>query len=491
MVDNLAASLGGAERIETHISSLLLTRDTVFKLKKPLDLGFLNFSTLEQRRVACEDELRLNRRTAPDVYLGVVEVCGSIEQPEFQGPGPAIDFAVKMRRFEEADRLDHMLTRGELKAHHVDELADGIAGFHGSIVQGREPNLADACQRVITPMRENFLELLKREQRPEARESLAQLAAWTERRFEAYAPMLTARQEQGFVRECHGDLHLGNIALVDGRPTPFDCIEFSAELRWSDVLCDLAFLTMDLDDRGASKLSHRVLDRYLEITGDYAGLSLVRFYQIYRAMVRAKVCSIRLGQIRGDKQECQAEYDGYLDLATRYLSPGRRRLILMHGVSASGKSWVSQELIEALGAIRVRSDRERKRLFAGEAGLYDETATQATYQRLLELCERILRADYPVIVDATFLKPEQREPFAGLAGQMDVPMTIVHTFAPPEVLEQRLQKRAQEKDNISDATASVLHEQLQSLEPFGPSEPVVDWNTAAARPLTDLLAQLR
>ncbi|MDF1836941.1 MAG: AAA family ATPase [Planctomycetota bacterium] len=491
MVENLASWLGGAERIETHISTLLLTADRAYKLKKPLDLGFLDFSTLEKRRVACEDEVRLNRRTAPGLYLGVVEIRGELDAPRIGGTGPLLDHAVEMRRFDEVDRLDHMLTRGELKAHHADELADRIAEFHGSISRADGTQLGDAGTRVITPMRENFLELLKREQRPESKGALAQLAAWTERCFEAYAPMLTQRQADGFVRECHGDLHLGNIALVEGRVTPFDCIEFSAELRWSDVLCDLAFLTMDLDERGASQLSNRVLDRYLELTGDHAGLSLVRFYQVYRAMVRAKVCAIRLGQAQVDRKGCLKEYDAYLDLATRYMEPGRRRLILMHGVSASGKSWVSQELLERLGAIRVRSDRERKRLFPNQADPYDTKATLATYQRLLELCERILRADYPVIVDATFLKAEQREPFAWLAGQMDVPLTIVHTFAPPEILEQRLKDRASDKDNISDATASVLHAQLQSLEPFAAQESVVDWDTSKASPLPDLIAQLR
>lgn len=494
MIVNLATGLEGAQRIETHISSLLLIEGLVYKFKKPLDLGFLDFSTLEKRREACEDEVRLNRRTAPGLYLGVVEIRGTLEAPEIGGVGPILDYAVEMRRFDEANRLDHMLKQQRLTIKQVDELADCIAEFHGRLKGADRPKIesfeSDATRPVIAPMRANFLELLSREQVPGPRGKLVRLAAWTERRFEELREFLSERYAQGFVRECHGDLHLGNITLVDERITLFDCIEFSAELRWTDLLCDLAFLIMDFEDRGAPEFSHRVLDRYLQVTGDFAGLRLMRFYQMYRAMVRAKICAIRLGQQDCDRESSSQEYAGYMALAERYLEPVRPRLILMHGVSASGKSWVSQSLLEKLGAIRLRSDRERKRLFPNEAELYDAAKTQATYARLLELSAGILRAGYPAIVDATFLNPIQRMPFAQLAQSMGIPMSIVHTQADLATLQERLASRAKEKSNISDATLSVLLDQLESLEPLDASEPVVAWDTTASMPIEELIARL-
>ncbi|MCP5023525.1 MAG: AAA family ATPase [bacterium] len=487
LIENLAAKLGGAERIETHISSLLLTSDRVYKFKKPLDLGFLDFSTLEKRRIGCEDELRLNRRTAPELYLSVVEVHGTAADPNLDGEGPVLDYAVLMQRFDEADRLDHMLEDGRLLATHLDELADCVAAFHGRVE--RATGSQGCLQKVIGPMRTNFMELLSRAE-AEPREQLARLGAWTERRFEALGELLEARQASGFVREGHGDLHLGNIALVEGRITPFDCIEFNADLRWVDVISDLAFLIMDLQDRGALAFSYRVLDRYLSTTGDYGGLTLMRFYQMYRAMVRAKVCAICMGQAGCEAQPIQEEYDGYMALAAAYLKPKHPRLILMHGVSASGKSWVSQALVEELGAVRLRSDRERQRIFGADASLYEPQNVQVVYDRLLELSEGVLRAGYTIIVDATFLSSEHRRPFANLTSRVRVPMTIVHTTANFETLQARLRQRAQEKGNISEATHQVLVDQLGALEPLGPAEPVVTWDTTTDQPISKLIGQL-
>lgn len=487
LIENLAAKLGGAERIETHISSLLLTSDRVYKFKKPLDLGFLDFSTLEKRRKGCEDELRLNRRTAPDLYLSVVGVHGTPTEPDFDGDGPVLDYAVQMRRFDEAFRLDHMLKDGRLLTTHVDELADCVAGFHARVEKASGDQ--GCLQKVIGPMRANFMELLSRGD-AEQREHLARLGAWTERSFEALSELIDARRDNGFVRECHGDLHLGNIALVGGRITPFDCLEFNADLRWIDVISDLAFLTMDLQDRGAFAFSYRVLDRYLSATGDYGGLALLRFYQMYRAMVRAKVCAIRLGQAGCESEPIQKEYDGYMALAAAYLKPKQPRLILMHGVSASGKSWVSQELVEELGAIRLRSDRERQRMFEADGASYEPQNVQAVYDRLLELCGGVLRSGYTAIVDATFLNPEHRTPFVNLASDMDVAMTIVHTTADFETLQARLQRRAQDEENISEATHKVLVAQLSALEPLGRAEPVVTWDTTTDQPIAKLIDQL-
>ncbi|MCA9001277.1 MAG: AAA family ATPase [Planctomycetes bacterium] len=491
MVDCLADWLGGAERIETHISSLLLVDEFVYKLKKPLDLGFLDFRTLDRRHLACQDELRLNRRTAPKLYLSVEEVRGTIDDARFGGAGPILDYAVKMRRFAEGDRLDHLLSAGRMTGEMVDELADSVVHFHDHAARADRPDSpSEAIEPVLAPMRANFVELRACADVLGSRERLERLEDWTERSANTLHTHIIERQARGSVRECHGDLHLANIALVDGRVTPFDCIEFDAELRWIDVMSDLAFLTMDFEDRGASRWAHRVLDRYMEIGGDLAGLHLVRFYQVYRALVRAKIAAIRWRQSDADQEACQREFESYMDLADRMLLVPPARVILMHGVSCSGKSHVSQQLVEHLGAIRLRSDRERKRLFPGSTDLYDECKTQATYDHLLRCSEGILRAGFPVIVDATFLNADQRQPFAQLAASKSIPMTIVHTQAHPSILHERMARRATDKGNISDATAAVLQNQLDQLAPLHDNEPILHWDTSEPGRIEDLIAAL-
>ena len=345
------------EVLQTHISYVLLAGDYAYKIKKPVDLGFLDFTTLEARRQCCGEELRLNRRTAPDLYLATVPITGSDSNPVLDGPGPAIEYAVKMRRFAQDALLDHVAREGKLTPSLVDAIAARLAEFHASIdVAGPGAPFGEP-DHVVTPSRANFDHIERLIGNSPDVPQLERLRSWTERESARLAPTFTERKRGGFVRECHGDLHLGNIALIGNEPTPFDCIEFNADLRWIDVMNEVAFLVMDLADHRLPRLAIRCLNGYLEATGDYAGLAVLRFYLVYRAMVRAKVACIRAHQsgLAGKaKAAVEAEYRGYFRLAEDLTRAGKTALVLTHGLSASGKTTVAGVLAEQLGAIRGR-----------------------------------------------------------------------------------------------------------------------------------------
>ena len=471
------------EVLETHISWVLLAGDYAYKVKKPVDLGFLDFSTLAARRFYCDEELRLNRRTAPRLYLEVVAITGSESAPQVGGEGEAIEYAVKMRRFPQEALLSRMAQGGTLGAAHVDALARGIAAFHARIARADQAGRFGSGAEVLAPAIQNFDQIEALIGADADVPELERLRGWTQDEHARLRAAFEARKREGYVRECHGDLHLGNIALIDGVPTPFDGIEFNEALRWIDVMSEIAFLVMDLHDRRLPRLAYRFLSAYLEDTGDYAGLAVLRFYLVYRAMVRAKVACIRVHQqgLPGeDRRRAEREYLDYLRLA-RALAPGpKRALIVMHGLSGSGKTTVAQYLLETYGAVRIRSDVERKRLLGLEAGartgsalgagIYAAGLTARTYERLANLSRAILAAGYPAIVDAAFLARAQREVFAGLARDMDLPFAIAACEAPEAVLRERVASREREAKDASEAGLNVLEHQLATWEPLSDAE---------------------
>ncbi|MDX1698677.1 MAG: AAA family ATPase, partial [Thiohalobacterales bacterium] len=406
--------------VETHISWVILTGDYAYKIKKPVDLGFLDFTTLEKRRFFCQEELRLNRRLAPDIYLDVVPITGTADDPVPDGTGEPIEYAVRMRQFSPDDQLDRLLARGALEPAQLDAVAGLVAGFHRhAAVAGADTDFGEAGS-VCRAVRENFRHIRECLQQDAPATQLDALEAWVQAACERLAPVFARRKAEGFIRECHGDMHLRNLAWVEGRPLVFDCIEFNPQLRWIDVQSEIAFLVMDLQDRGQARLGWRVLNRWLQESGDYAGLTVLPFYLLYRATVRAKVEAIRATQPGiGDTERAAAlaEFDAYLQLAGSYTVDTQPVLIITRGPSASGKSTVTQPLLETLGAVRIRSDVERKRLFgvapatdmhAGvDAGIYSAEAGRQTYARLAELAREVLAAGYRVIVDAVFQRVEQ------------------------------------------------------------------------------------
>lgn len=484
--------------IETHISWVILTGAYAYKIKKPLDLGFLDFSTLEKRHHYCREELRLNSRLAPDIYLDVVTISGSKKKPQINHAGEVFEYAVKMRQFDPDNTFDHLLAKQQLTAYHLKQTAKIIADFHNRIAQAASKTEFGTPETVMQPVRENFhqIQQLHDIEKPDI---LQQLAGWSEQEYIHNQDLFKQRKHSGFIRECHGDLHLANITLIDDQIVPFDGIEFNPSLYWIDVISEVAFLSMDLTGKKRPDLAFQFLNEYLHHSGDYEGLKLLRFYQVYRAMVRAKVSAIRASQATGEGQQRATEdYRSYLHLAQQYTQDKKPIMLMMHGVSASGKSWLSGQIIEHFPAIRIRSDVERKRLFQLSAqkesqadinqGLYSAQITAQTYQQLLQLAREILTAGYSVIVDATFLKQQQRQPFLQLAEQISTPFRIVHTYADEQILLRRIQQRPSQQDNVSDADQQVLTHQLQSLEPLTDLEQqkTIAINTSQSAQLTKL-----
>jgi aminoglycoside phosphotransferase family enzyme/predicted kinase len=474
----------GVEHIETHISHVFLTGAFAYKIKKPVDLGFLDFSTLEKRRALCEEELRINRRLAPDLYLAVVPIAQTPEGPRVEAQGIAIEFAVKMRRFPQDGLVDGALERGELTPDRIDELARTLARFHADLPPASGDGRYGSVASIVGPARQNFEQLGPLLEETD-RERLAHLQTWTDRRSAELAERFEQRRRDGFVRECHGDLHLANMVLLDGAVRIFDAIEFNPALRWIDVMNEIAFVVMDLAVRGRGDLGSRLLNAYLEHTGDYPGVRVLRYYVVYRAIVRAKIAMMRAaqGDIGDAERRALAEKcRRHLALAANVADAGRPALVIHHGLSGSGKTSCSQIILESIGAVRIRSDIERKRMHglaasartgsAPDAGIYAPASTGQTYARLAELAEAVIDGGYVALVDATFLLRAQRDAFRSLALRLGVPFRIAHFTAPHATLVARVAHRAAQAADASEAGPKVLEAQLTRLEPLGTDEAV-------------------
>ena len=462
----------GLEHLETHISWVILTGKYAYKVKKPLELEFLDFSTLALRKHWCEEELRLNRRWAPQLYLDVVPITGSPEQPIIGGTGTAIEYAIRMRQFPQSALLSAQLDAGALDADDMRELADMIADRHGSAPANHELCFG-GIDAIRKPMLENFLYL---EPWLDA-EELAAFRDWTDAELRRHAELIDQRRRDGYVRRCHGDLHLRNLVRLDDGIVAFDCIEFSEELRTLDVISDLTFLSMDLVASGRDDLAWALLNRYLEVTGDYDGMQLYGLYHVYHCMIRAKVAAILAGE-RDDPAERDADLETmlhYCEVARDWIDSPRAGLVLMHGLSGSGKTWVSSRLSAGLGAIRIRSDVERKRLFGvaedastdsppGE-GMYDAGASERTYARLLELAASLLSAGHRVLLDATFSKLAERARARSIADNESTPVVQVVVEAGDALIAKRLAAREASATDASEANAAVLDWQRARLEP--------------------------
>lgn len=469
--------------IETHISWVILTGRYAYKIKKPVNLGFLDFSTLASRQQDCMDELRLNRRLAGDYYLDVVAITGSVDTPYLNGTGEALEYAVKMRQFPPDATLDRLAARGKLTDAHIDALAVRIAHFHLSQC---DMAAADSpwgeSETIAQPIEENFQTLTTSLADTMAFPLLATLQQWSANELARLTPLMRARKRDGWIRECHGDLHLANVVWVDDQPVIFDCLEFSPALRWIDVISEIAFGYMDLLYRREAALAASFLNAWLEITGDYAGVALLRYYAVYRALVRAKVAALRLNQIADEdaRHTAQDEVVRYLQLAQQLTVSEVPKLWITHGLSGSGKSRLSRKLAQQHGLIRLRSDVERKRL-AGldstshsdsgiQSGLYATGFSQRTYQYLADLAEALLTTGWSVIIDAAFLQRHQRDQFRALASKLGVNFQIFATQADPEVLFQRIQRRLQQGKDASEANASVLAHQIATYQPLEADE---------------------
>lgn len=454
---------------ETHISWVLVTPEYAYKIKKALKFDVLDYSTLYARRRLCEEEVRLNRRLAPELYLDMVPVTGTYAEPTLGGDGGRIEYAVRMHAFPQEALWTARLAQGQLTVAEVEALADKLAAFHRQAAVAPAGTPWGSARSVDRGARQDLATVEAQAGSAGMRAQAHLLTVWLSTQ-DRVLDLIGQRKDQGYVRECHGDLHCANILTLDGQVEVFDCIEFNDDLRWIDVVNDLAFAVMDLRFHGQPGLAAILLERYLEAGGDYSGLAVLGYYLTMRAVVRAKVCLLRANALSGPAAAEQTELARrYLAFAAASVQPARPPLVIAHGYSGSGKTYYSGRLARAIDGIRIRSDVERKRLHGlapsarmaapAGAGIYSDDSTRATYARLLELARYGLRAGLPVVVDASFLQRWQREPFERIAGERGAQFRILHLRAGARTLRARLAQRVREGRDASDAGPELLARQ--------------------------------
>lgn len=456
--------------IETHISWVLLADEIAYKIKKAVNLPFVDYSSLSARLHCCREEVRLNRRLAPGLYRGVTPISGPADSPVLDGPGEPREYAVRMRRFPAGSLFSEKLDAGLLAPHHVDDLADGMAEFHRHAhiaplpgAGTRESHYGSAPRRSAAAMA-----ALHGAAPAFTAAEMRSLRIWMGREVKALAPLWERRREHGCVRECHGDLHLANVAVLDTGVCAFDAIEFDTALRCIDILDDIAFAVMDFSARGHDGFAFRLLNRWLDGTGEHDALPALRFAVVSRALVRAHVATLR-----GRASEARR----YAAAALAWTRPLKKpHLVITFGLPGSGKSYESQRWLEREHAIRLRSDVERKRMFglgmldgsgSHRLDIYSDDATRRTYAHLLVLARLALHASWPVVLDAAFLKVQERREARTLARKMGVPFGILACEAPMDVLRERIRQR---KGDASEADESVLQVLAGIAEPLTPRE---------------------
>jgi aminoglycoside phosphotransferase family enzyme/predicted kinase len=468
--------------IETHISIVFLTGPYAYKLKKNVDFGFLDFSSIAKRKKFCDLELKLNKRYAPHLYLAVLAIYvdenNQVSLEPTKGHSAPIDYLVKMNQFDPNQVLGRLLKNEGLSQSQTEALAIQIADFHLNAEIVESNSCLGQPKTILQPMLDNFPTLYKTLGNAQ-KQDLDQLHAWTLLQFNTLQDEIKNRKMSGYVRACHGDLHIDNITLMDGQPVLFDGIEFNENFRWIDVISDLAFLLIDLDYRKQPQLNRMILSLYLSRTNDFKALKLLSFYQVYRALVRAKITALRAAQLPPPSLEHQLlmqKTTEYVNLANHYTQCNSKpKLILLQGVSGSGKSHLANALLRLIDAIVISSDRTRKQLYgiapldrlseSEKAELYSPSMNQKTYQTLLNHSRDILSQGKNLIVDATFLKKCQQQPFTILADELNCPAYVIYIESSAEIATQAIQIRSQLNNNPSDADDRVMHHQLKMIEP--------------------------
>lgn len=473
------------ELIQTHVSFIFLTDRHAYKIKKPVDFGFLNFSTIDRRRFYCNEEVRLNRRLCPDLYEGVVELRETPAGAAFHGTGAVIDYAVKMKRLPADRMLDRLVDAGEITPATMREVSRIIAEFHLAAPTSAAIAEYGRLDRIMFNWQENLDQTVPYEnttlpaaEREIIREWLTTFASRHEKDFQQ-------RVENGFIRECDGDIHLENICLDDGSVHIFDCIEFNERFRCCDTAADIAFLLMDLDYHGRHDLADDVVDEYISRTGDHGIVTLIDFYKIYRAFVRGKVESLRLndpGMNADDRSAARLKGERYFRLVRGYIERQRLKptLFITCGLMGTGKSTLSAQLAFELGISSFNSDTTRKQIMglspttasrdAFGDGLYDQQATEATYAELLSRAEEQLRKGTSTIIDASFRSKAHRNRCARLAQRYGASFVILQTTCSEVEIRRRLLERESGGKSISDGRLGLLASQAALYEPPDESE---------------------
>jgi uncharacterized protein len=491
--------------LQTHISYILLTGEYAYKIKKPINFGFLDFTTLEKRRYFCHEELRLNQRLSPDLYLGVLPILESAGQYRFgkdDAEQTIAEYALQMREFPQETLLSQLFQDGKLTPEIVQQLAMQVATFHVSAITNPEVTTYGSVASVQKVDNNNQAISVPFIGTSQTQQQLDETRAFTTQFFERHADWFAQRQTEGKIRECHGDLHLNNVCIYQDNIQIFDCIEFNQVFRNIDVIYDAAFLVMDLAFRGRIDLANLFLNTYLEQTGDYKGAVLLPLYLSMRAYIRGNVNALALNDAaisNLDKTKFLQQAQAYYRQAWAYIRQSPGRIILMSGLSGSGKSTVARQLAQKLNAIHVRSDAVRKHLAdiplyqrddSGgtlSSGIYTPEMTRKTYSMLLEIGVLLAQQGWPVILDAKYDRQSLRRKVLEAAIAAHIPITIVECTAPIEVLRDRLHQRTHD---ISDATADLLDSQIKAAEPLTESEQAISVTLRTNQPLEPQLNQI-
>jgi aminoglycoside phosphotransferase family enzyme/predicted kinase len=490
---------GGVELIETHISWVLLAGEFAYKLKRPVRYPFIDLRSPARRQFLCEEEVRLNRRFAPELYLDVCRVVEEGGTARIAADGEdgrrILEYAVRMRRFRPEDELDRLLAGGRIEPGELEAFGRQLAGLHAGFPAAAADSPWGRPADVQALMVRNLLECAEAAAVFGAAEPVLALRGALQRRLPAAAASMAARRASGRIRECHGDLHARNIVRLAGRLAAFDCLEYEPAFRWIDVGDEVAFLCSDLTARGRPLHAHAFVSGYLAESGDYSACRVLRLYEAHRALVRAKVAAIDAAAQRRDLELREArrrEHARLIEHAARSLEARTPMLLLMCGLSGSGKTWLARRLAERLLAVHVRSDVERKRRAGLDAlartrsglaeRLYSSGASAILYEDLARAAEDILAGGCDAVVDAAFLRREQRARLAGVGARLGLRTRLVHCEAPLETLRERIATRGRGGQDPSEADEAVLEWQRSHFEPVLPEEPLERVRVDTAKP---------
>ncbi|WP_107668462.1 AAA family ATPase [Cyanothece sp. BG0011] len=462
--------------VQTHASAIFLTGNYAYKIKKPVDFGFLDYSNLEKRQHFLNQELTMNQAIAPDIYLEVLPITLEKNQIKIGGRGEIIEYVLKMNQFPQDCLFINLFQAGKLEKHHLQDLGKVVAKFHHNTKTNDYIRSFGNIEVIKKSIDENYERTEKYIGIAQSKQQYEETKEFTDRYFQLKQKYFKQRQQEDKIRECHGDLHLKNVCLWNNKIQLFDRIEFNEEFRYVDVMFDIAFTVMDLEARNRQDLSNIFLNTYLEYTGDWQGLQVLPVYLSRQAYVRAKVNSMLLDDPNISEEEhkkAQEDAKNYYHLAWKYTQQHQGQIMIMSGLSGSGKTTIAKYLAQNINAILIRSDAVRKHLGnipldeRGDSELYSEEMNQKTYETLIKLGEIIAKEGFNVILDAKFDRHQWRETVIEVAKKYDINLTILYCYAPVEILSDRLSKR---KGDISDATPNLLQQQQNNAQDFNEEE---------------------